>query len=118
MPGAKPAEIVQAIKDGSKDDDLASALYRLIPVAFCRIFLPEVTYSDEFVVHVDEHNQQHFSFSNDRIYNAVLAESKARFPKVDAMPILYHSSDFHAINGSLHNGSRLENLVASPTIFM
>lgn len=122
-PGADQNQLIDSIKAFCGNEPLAVALYRFIPIAYCRLFIPEPVYPDEFVVVVDQNaTQLTFSFSADRVYTAVLAESRKRLDGLekqdDLWAIFYHSADFRAINDALNHGAQLTNLVCSPTYFL
>ncbi|MBC8152582.1 MAG: hypothetical protein H7Z72_06690 [Bacteroidetes bacterium] len=122
-PGADPNQLIDNIKAYCGDEPLAVALYRFIPIAYCRLFIPEPVYPDEFVLVVDQ-NTTHvtFSFSADRVYSAVLTESRKRLDSLekqdDLWAIFYHSADFKAINDALNHGAPLTDLICSPTYFV
>ena len=115
-------QIIDTIKTYRNDEALALAIYRFIPIAYCRLLIPEPKYSDGFVLYKSENDKKNFSFSADRIYKIVFDESRTRFEKEASqdkiMPILFHSSDFKAINDALKDGSELKNLVCSPSYFL
>lgn len=115
-------QIVDRIQSYCNDENLALALYRFIPIAYCRIFIPEPKYSDEYIVYTSENNKSTFLFSKDRVYKMVLAESRKRLTnphlQCDVLPILHHSADFKAINEVLNNGSALDGLICSPSYFL
>ncbi len=115
-------QIIDTLKEYRNEEDLALALYRFIPIAYCRLFIPEPNYSDEFVVYKSQNEKRSFSFSSDKIYRSVMNESKERFAKENMqekiLPILFHSADFKAIQDALKGGSELKNLVCSPSYFL
>ena len=121
-PGHDHNQLIDLIKTYRNDEDLAMALYRFIPIAYCRLFIPEPTYSDEYIVYRSEKDNTTFFLSTDTVYQAVLRESRTRLATTTApdavMSVLYHSADFKAINEALNNGSELTNLVCSPAYFL
>lgn len=121
-PGYDHIQLIDLIKTYHPSEDLAMALYRFIPMAYCRLFIPEPAYSDEYVVYKSTSNQTTYRLSEDQIYAIVLAISNERLNQAassDAvLSILYHSADFKAINDALKNGSDLKNLVCSPSYFL
>ena len=114
--------IVDLIKTYWHNEKLAVALYRFIPIAYCRIFIPEPTYSDEYVLFKSAADKTTFHFSKDKLYNLIFAECNYLFNQStgsdDIMPILYHSAEFKAINSALINGSDLNTLLCSPAYFI
>ncbi|HEV7782684.1 MAG TPA: hypothetical protein VGO58_15525 [Chitinophagaceae bacterium] len=103
------------------DKNLAIALYRFIPTAFCRLFFYQVNYSDEYIVASKGKEPQEFHYSDDGIYNMVAMISKQRIIQ-SARPeatfnVLFHSADFNAINKAVKDGAELENLSCFPSYF-
>ncbi len=121
-PGHDHNQLIDGIRTYCDDEALALALYRFIPIAYCRLFIPEPAYSDQYVVYRSEADKTTFFFSKDRLYQAVLTESRTRLATAavqDAvMSVLYHSAEFKAINDALKNGSDLADLVCSPAYFL
>lgn len=115
-------ELIDAIRKHGCDESLAMALFRFIPIAYCRIFLPEPEYSDIYILYKDNRNRREYSFSEDRIYNIVLEESKARYfregSEEEILPILNHSADFRTINDALRHSLKLEDQICGPTYFL
>ncbi len=102
------------------DKNLAIALYRFIPTAFCRLFFYQVNYSDDYIVTRGK-EQLLFHYSADGIYNMVAIISKQRIvqsTKPEAtFNILFHSADFNAINNAVKGGAELEGLSCSVSYF-
>lgn len=121
-PGASADTIIKGIESHTRNEDLAVALYRFIPIAFCRIILPEPAYSDEYVIADKKNGDKSYSFSSDKVYNAVLTESReylAQEPDQEkVVNVLVNSADFDAINKALHGGSELKDLVFGPSVFL
>ena len=115
-------QVIASINAHAKNEALALALYRFIPIAFCRIFIAEPEYADEFVLYKSKEDQQSFSLSKDHLYGLVLDESKAWLTKAGQgeklMGVLVHSADFNAINTALKHGSQLKDLVLAPSYFV
>ena len=115
-------QIIDTIKQYRNDEELALALYIFIPIAYCRLIVPEPEYSDEYVLFKSEDEKQSFSFSCDRIYNSVLKACRERWAKEASqekvVPILIHSADFKAINDALNDGAELKNLICSPACIL
>ncbi len=120
--GADHDQLVELIKTYHDDEDLAFALYRFIPIAYCRLFIPEPAYSDDYVIYKSESDKTTYHFSKDAIYNLVLAVCTERLKHAQSSDnvysILYHSAEFKAINSALLNGSDLKDLVCSPAYFL
>jgi hypothetical protein len=119
---ASAEEIVIRICRIYNDKNLAIALYRFIPIAFCRLFIQGPSYANEYIVIRSGKEQQVFYFSDDGIYNQVASISKDRIlhssrPEA-TFNVLFHSADFNAINNALKNGALVEHLICSPAQFL
>jgi hypothetical protein len=103
------------------DKNLAIALYRFIPTAFCRLFFYQVNYSDEYIVAGTGNDPLHFRYSEDHLYTMVAIISKQRIVQSTrpeaTFNILFHSADFNAINKAVKEGAELEGLSCSPSYF-
>jgi hypothetical protein len=120
--GSDSNQILKKIKFLSPDENLTVALYRFIPIAYCRLFIPEVKYSDEYVIYKTGIEKKSFLFSKDKIYNIVFEESRKifnqTFSQEQLLSVLNHSSEFNAINDALSKGSTLQNLFFTPVYFL
>jgi hypothetical protein len=116
---ASTETIILSIYQLYPDKELAIALYRFIPTAFCRLFFHQVIYSDEYVVTGRE--ERRFRYSEDEIYTMTAIISKQRIVQSttpDAtFAILFHSADFNAINNAVKKGANLEELRCSASYF-
>ena len=114
--------ILEKINSNCDNEELALALYRFIPIAFCRLFLPELQYSDEYVVYNSETDQKTYYFSKDMIYQKVLGGSKiglaASASQENILKILSHGPEFDAINAALNRGAQLKDIVFAPVYFV
>ncbi|MBO0929754.1 hypothetical protein [Fibrella aquatilis] len=114
--------IIGLIKARCTDEKIAVALYRFIPIAYTRLFLPEVVYSDKYILFKSKADETAFYFSKDKLYQTIAAECQRQFNQSISsetiMPILYHSAEFKAINSALLDGSDLKNLISSPAYFL
>lgn len=103
------------------DKNLAIALYRFIPTAFCRLFFYQVAYADEYIVTDKKNKAHHFHFSKDGIYTMTAIVSKQRIIqslKPEAtFSVLFHSPDFNAINDAVKKGADPGTLSCSPLQF-
>lgn len=115
-------QVIGKIKSYRNEEPLALALYRFIPIALCRLFIPEPAYSDEYVVVKSEKDQSSYKLSEDRIYQQVMTELGKWFTteasQEKLLAILCHSADFQAINNALRNGSNLADLDCGPSYFV
>lgn len=106
-------------KLGSKK--LAYDLYRFLPIAYCRQFLPEVNFPDTYKVMKSESNFEEHKFADSKLYREVEEIVAKKLKNInsqgDIMSVLIHSSEFDAINNALKDGSKLEDVVISPPIF-
>jgi len=103
------------------DKDLAIALYRFIPTAFCRLFFYQVNYSDEYIVARAGKEPLHFHYSEDGIYTMAAIISKQRIVQSTrpeaTFSVLFHSADFNAINKAVKGGAAPEDLTCSASYF-
>ncbi|MCE7996658.1 MAG: hypothetical protein HEP71_32130 [Roseivirga sp.] len=101
--------------------DLASDLYRFIPIAYGRLIVQEVSYPDRYLVE-KKGDIAEYAFSENTLYVQVeqYITRKIRKPpsQIDMLNVLNHSPEFDAINQALHAGSKLEDLVLSPPYFL
>lgn len=101
--------------------DLATDLYHLIPIAYGRLIVPEVSYPDRYLVE-KEGDITEYAFSENTLYAQIekYITRKIRKPpsQIDMLNVLNHSAEFNAINQALHADSKLEDLVLSPPYFM
>lgn len=120
-PDFDAGQVIEKIRSFRDDERLAIALYRFIPIAYIRLFIPALAYPDQYFL-VKNDKQLLFAFSTDGIYRIVWEECKVRFSQETSrekiLPVLFHSSDFNSINEALKAGSKLENLVLSPPCFV
>jgi hypothetical protein len=116
-PGASYPQLLGLLEAQTHDSTLAKALYCFIPIAYCRLFIPELRYPDTFVV-VDKGS---FPFAKEPVFLAVQKAASERLAQPEAaekaMNILARSSDFDAINQALNNGSSLKDLEPGPPVF-
>ena len=120
-PGYSPDQLVEGINIFARDERLAVALYRFIPLAFCQVLFPEPAYSDEFTLTKNGKTKGLHSFSKDRIFRIVAEEcQKSAAMNTDQekmVSILIHSAEFNALNTALKNGSQLSDLQFSATVY-
>jgi hypothetical protein len=111
----QPDTVQNSIAKISESEDEATKLFLFIPLVFCRIFIPEVRYSDFYITLDSEGKEITNRFSECPIYNEIMIVSKENFEQYDVMKILFYSGDFKAINDALKNGATLENLESVPS---
>ena len=113
--------VLEKIDSNCQDEELALALFLFIPIAFCRLFLPEPQYSDEYVVYNSETDQKTRYFSKDMIYQKVVGGSRiglaASASQENILKILSYGAEFDAINAALNGGAQLKDLVFGPVYF-
>jgi hypothetical protein len=119
-PDFEADQLIDKIISFSGEEQLALALYRFIPIAYCRLLFPEPGYSDEYILYKND-KQQSFTFSTDNIYRVVFEECSLRFSRETSqekiLPILVHSADFNAINEAVKGGAVLADMIVSPSYF-
>lgn len=111
----QPDTIHNSIIKISGSEDEATKLFLFIPLVFCRIFIPEVKYSDFYITIDSEGKEVSNRFSECPIYKEIMIVSKENFEQYDVMKILFYSGDFKAINDALKDGATLENLESVPS---
>lgn len=111
----QPGTIQNSIGKISGSKDEATKLFLFIPLVFCRIFIPEVKYSDFYITMDPEGREETKRFSECPIYKEIMMVGKENFEQYDVMKILFYSGDFKAINEALNNGALLEDLESAPS---
>jgi hypothetical protein len=112
-----PDRIADEIEKLTDNKSEALMLYLFIPHVFCRIFLPEIQYSDFYITTNNDGKDEQIKFSDSALFNEMLIVIKSNWDSYvdrDIMKILFHSGDFRAANQMLERGSKLENLKAIP----
>ncbi len=115
-------------KEGSaSDEEMLTALYAqmqksdaieifiFLPIAFCRLLLPNIDFLDEYYEdNRDGNGQKLRKFSETESYQVVLELSSRYFlskPGSESIvKIAGRSGEFHAINELLNKGNKLEGL--------
>lgn len=111
-----PNKINRQIAKIADTEDEYMQLYLFLPMAFCREFVPEVEYSDIYITS-DNGTDKENRFSESNIYSEitrVVKKNWANFSGENLMKVLFHSGDFKAINESLKNGAKPEDLKSVP----
>lgn len=111
------AEFLNRINEFTNNTSLAWELYCLIPIAYTRIVITDVQYSDEAILNFSNGKQEKKLLSNMKTYNVInklVKENinKGKNEKIET--ILFLSAEFNAIHNAILNGSKIENLVLSP----
>lgn len=113
-------DIINRISKFTKDEYLAWELYCFIPIAYCRLLLHDLKFSDEAIYSMPDGSQRKKVLSNINTYKQVKKIASERYrsgiDKADISNILFHSSEFNAINNALNAGSKLENLMIGPVM--
>jgi hypothetical protein len=89
----------------------------LISIAFTRLVVTDVTYSNEVVLNFGNGKKEKKLLSNMNIYNSILrvVQEKINEGKNEKIEkILFLSAEFNAIHNAILNGGKMENLVLSP----
>jgi len=101
----------------TKSNQETTLIYLFIPHFFCRLFIPEVEWTDYYVVEHDDGTRKEIKFSDSKILTQLYESIKLNwnyYLTKEFSKVLFHSGDFRAINDSLHKGSKAENLQALP----
>ncbi|MCB2379759.1 hypothetical protein LGH70_19340 [Hymenobacter sp. BT635] len=110
--------IADMVKRGIKEDR-ALALYLFVPIAFCRRFIPEAQYLDEYVEYDAARKKEvKMSFKANHFYAEIERYTLAYFTQNPERNVVLTvagcSAEFKAINQALDNGSQIEDLEFAP----
>jgi hypothetical protein len=96
--------IAEMIRHGIREDK-ATELYLFVPVAFCRRFIPDADYLDEYVDYYGERKQLIRSFKANQFYSQIVAYTEAYFNHNPQQKVVLNvagvSAEFHAMNSLL-----------------
>lgn len=111
------AELINKINELTSNFSLAWELYCLIPAAYTRLVVKEVTYSNEVIINTAKGKQVKKQLSDFKIYRSIQSVVQQKIiegknAKIEM--ILFLSSEFNAIHNAILSGSKMENLVLSP----
>lgn len=101
----------------TNSEEDASLIFLFIPHFFCRLFIPEVEYTDFYILENPDKSRTEIKFKDSKklteLYNSI-ERNWDEYLKMEFTKVLFHSGDFRAINQMLHNGSKIEDLQAVP----
>ena len=111
---ASDEEILTALCAQMQKSD-AIEIFIFLPIAFCRLLLPNIDFLDEYYEdNRDDNGQKLRKFSETESYLVVLDSSSRYFlsqpTSENILKIAGRSGEFHAINNLLNKGNKLENL--------
>jgi|GEM_PF-3344705 len=113
----KPDRIRKEIHRLTASREDADLIYLFIPHFFCQMLLPEITYTDYYIIESDDRTQREIKFEESQLLTELFAFIKSiweGYVKRDCIKVLFHSGDFRAANEALRNGANLEELQALP----
>lgn len=121
-PKATRNQLIDHIKAIPTNEEIALAVYQFIPIAYCRLFIPEPHYVDEYVVQYPNGEISNYILSEDSIYKVVLKSALVLFKlsqtQDQLLAVLSHSADFNAINEALHHDASLQELCISAPMLL
>jgi hypothetical protein len=112
-----PDSILNNIFQLTKSEENTELIYLFIPHFFCRLFIPEVEYTDYYILENSDKSKTEIKFKDSKILDELFNSIKINwneYLKKDFMKILFHSGDFRAINEMLHKGADIKNMQALP----
>jgi hypothetical protein len=114
--------VYRALVEAGFDRRIGARLVELLPAAYCRVLLDGPRFSDSF-----QRRRRDGSISSptplasEPVWIASLEfarkEIETGIDRQDKLNVAARSAEFHAINGLLNGGSKLENIVLPPAIF-
>lgn len=112
-----PSLIQDKILELTKSNEETGLIFLFIPHFFCRLFIPEVEWTDYYVIENNDGSKREIKFIESKILTELNDSIKLNwnnYLKREFTKILFHSGDFRAINEMLHKGSKAEDLQALP----
>ncbi|MBZ4041235.1 hypothetical protein [Flavobacterium hibisci] len=112
-----PDLIKEQIYELTNSYEDSNLIYLFIPHFFCRLFVPEVKYTNYYVFENIDKTKTEIKFSDSKILSELFDSIQLNWDNYlerDLMKILVQSGDFRAINEMLHKGSKVEGLQALP----
>jgi hypothetical protein len=111
---ASDEEILTALFAQMQRND-AIEIFIFLPIAFCRLLLPNIAFLDEYYEDNRDGNGQRLrKFSETESYQVVLESSSRYFlskpGSENILKVAGRSGEFHAINDLLNKGNQLEEL--------
>lgn len=96
---------------------VALQLFLFIPTGFCREIVPEVNYSDIFIM-TENKVETEYKFSESAVFQAILKCMRSNwvtYGKLDFQKILLHSNEYMAIKAAMKNGQGLHGMQTIPS---
>jgi len=115
-------EILGAFNFYGIKDELGKELYVFLPIAFCRLMLPEVKFPKHYIEKDIDGNETRKKFKDNLLYNEIIHATKEYFsnsPKSDQIiKIAGLSAEFSAINQLLKDSINMENIKLTEMIIV
>lgn len=94
-------------------------IFLFTPYFLCREFMPEITYTDYYILEQGNGRLQEIKFKDSIVLTELESVIKQNWGKYIQKPnfmhlMQMHSGDFRAINEALHDGAEPEDLEALP----
>jgi len=112
-----PDMIYDKIYRLTRSENEALLIYLFIPYYFCRLVVPEVNYTNYYIIENADKSKSSIKFSQSKVLSELfksIEDNWDSYSKMNLEKILFHSGDFQAINDALNKGSKIEDLQALP----
>lgn len=112
-----PDIIKEKINELTSSENDTQLIYLFIPHFFCQLFIPEVEYTDYYIIENKDNSKSEIKFTNSKLLTELFDSIKENWDTYltkNFMNVLVHSGDFRAINEAMQNGIEIEKLKALP----
>lgn len=125
LPDLDDEGVYRALVEAGFEQTLAARLVEFLPAAYCHVLLEQAgpQFSDIF-----QRRRRDGSISppklyaSERVWMAALEfarrEVEIGISREDKLNVAGRSVEFHTINDLMHSGSRLEDIVLTPAVFL
>ena len=111
--------LVAAIEARVGDKALAVDLFRFLPIAYARLLLPEAKLADHYLQQTKQGDFKEYKLANDPLYVQIVSYLVLNPPlKGQYEGLIGYNSELNAIRQALDAGSRLEDLITAPPMFL
>jgi hypothetical protein len=116
---ANDKQVISRLNAEGIEQSQAIKIAILLPIAFCRLLLPDIKWEDQYYEFSDKNPKgalRKFSQNEDyqRTYRVAETYFSMHPPASSILNIAGRSSEFHAINQMMLNGEELEMIKLSP----
>lgn len=112
-----PDLIHEKINQLTNSENDTRLIYLFIPHFFCRLFVPEVLYTDYYIIEYEDNSKTEIKFKDSKLLTELFDSIKKNWDNYltkNFMYVLFQSGDFRAMNEALNNGIDIKNLNALP----